>query len=135
MQKRMPAEQDAHVMSLLLRLTGGALSELQAECLYNEIAARIVRVPAEYQIALGMQVLDDTNKTLSPLQAEQFMTCVLYCVCHTDEKGRAGYETVTEHTVLHWHGMFRPFFEQRHEALDRLTDALRAAGTPPTEPT
>lgn len=130
-EKKMPAEQDARVMALLLRLTDGALDEFAAESLYNSIAARILRVPAEYQAALGMQVLEDAGAPLSPAQAERFVTCVLYCVCYTGEDGKPGFETVTYEAVEHWRGVFRPFFDQRHAALDGLIGALRAMGTPP----
>lgn len=133
MQNRMPADADARVMALLLSLTEGALSELQAENLYNELAARIVRVPAEYQIALGMQLLDDMRAPLSPMQAEKFVTCVLYCVCYTDKEGRPGFETITPDTVRHWHSEFGPFFRNRHAALEQLIGALRAMGAPPSE--
>lgn len=133
MENRMPAEHDARVMALLLALTEGALSELQAERLYNELAARIVRVPAEYQPALGMQLLEDMGASLSPIQAEQFVTCVLYCVCYTDGDGRPGFQTVTRSAVEHWHGVFRPFFENRHELLNNLIGALRAMDAPPTQ--
>lgn len=134
MDHRMPAEHDARVMALLLALTGGALNEVQAERFYNELAARLIRVPAEYQPALGMQLLEDLGAPLSPAQAEQFVTCVLYCVCYTDEDGRPGFQTVTRGAVEHWHGVFRPLFENRRAALHNLIGALRAMGAPPTEP-
>ena len=117
-EKKMPAEQDARVMALLLRLTDGALDEFAAESLYNSIAAR-------------MQLLEDACAPLSPAQAERFVTCVLYCVCFTGEDGKPGFETVTFEAVEHWRGVFRPFFDQRHAALDGLIGALRAMGTPP----
>ena len=132
--KRMPAEHDARVMALLLDLSGGALDEFAAENLYNQIAARIVRVPAEYQAALGMQVIDDLRAPLSPEQAENFVTCVLYCVCFPGEDGRPGFATVSREAVEHWRRVFRPFFENRHAALEGLTDALRAMGAAPGAP-
>lgn len=134
MDNRMPAEHDARVMALLLALTEGALNEIQAERFYNELAARLIRVPAEYQPALGMQLLEDLGAPLSPAQAERFVTCVLYCVCYTDESGYPGFQTVTRGAVEHWRGEFRPFFENRHAVLQNLIGALCAMGTPPTEP-
>ncbi len=130
-QTKMSSADDARVMALLHDLTDHTLNDLQAETLYNDIVARILRVPAEYQVALGMQIAQDSALPLTTLQAERFVTCVLFCLCYTDDAGKPGYQLVTREQVTHWHGQFAPFFAGRTAALEQLITALRASGTMP----
>lgn len=127
----MAEAEDARVMALLHVLTDNQLNDLQAETLYNDIAARILRVPAEYQPALGMQIVTDSGLPLSAEQAQKFITCVLYCVCYTDAAGTPGYKLVTLQQILQWHIQFQPFFADWQNRLEQLIAALRASRLPP----
>lgn len=129
--KKMPEEAETRVLALLLTLAENKLTVQQAASLYNDLSARIVRIPAPYQIAFAMQAITETGCDLSEEAAERITVLVLYCVCFTDESGLPGYETVSLAAIEHYRAQFRALFDNRTEALSALIEALSSSAQPP----
>lgn len=126
----MPAEAEARVLALLSMLSENKLTDEQAARLYNDLSARLVRIPAQYQVAFAMQIIEESGHALSIEAAERIAVLVIYCVCYPAEDGKAGYETVTLAAIEQYRAVFRPFFDHRDAALEELLTALSAAGQP-----